>query len=107
MFGLPTAATTMSAPRHSAGRSRVRLCATVTVAFAASSRAAIYEEHAAGGRARHERITGRAGAELADIDVVKTIDILRRQDRLRHPLLVDMRGERQLHENAVDRGIGV
>lgn len=37
----PTAATRMSARRHSAGKSRVLECAIVTVAFAASNNAAI------------------------------------------------------------------
>jgi hypothetical protein len=59
-------------------------------------------QHAACGRAGHERIRGIAGRKLADVNVMKAIDVLRRCDRLRYPLFVQVIGQRQLHENAVD-----
>ena len=125
--GEPTAATRMSAREQTAGRSRVREWQTVTVAFspeeqrrerpADQDRAA--EHHglsALDGRpgltqqlddpARRARDEPRPPlGEQARAGGAEPVDVLRRVDRRDHRVLVDLLGERQLHEDAVD-GVG-
>ena len=48
-----------------------------------------------------------ARPQAPDIDRVKPVDVLLRVDRQHHPMNVDLRRQRQLHENAVDRFGGV
>ena len=61
----------------------------------------VLEHHdAAQRRARHQRIL--ADRELAGIVDVKAVDILGRIDRADHRFLVDLAGQRQLDEDAVD-----
>ena len=132
--GLPIATTRMSAVRQSAGRSRVREWAMVTVQSARSSscatgrptrferpittavcagerrpgcRAAASTRRAAC-RARESRAARRRDrAQPADIDGMEAVDILGRIDRQQHVRGVDVPGQRQLHQDAVHAGIGV
>ena len=64
------------------------------------------KNEAASRRAWHER-TGNAPGKAADIQLIETIDILRRSDRLDDPGAIDVRGNGKLDENAVDRSVGV
>ena len=127
--GRPTAATTISARRHKAGASWLRECTTVTVQSACSSSAAIglptmferpmttaclpdrspqhlfQQVQAAAGRAgREHRLAQR---QAADVVTVETVDILGRVDGQDHGGLLDLRWQRQLHQNAIHRGIAV
>src|SRR5215210_2934044 len=56
-------------------------------------------------RPRH--VPGRPGEQEPRVDRVEAVDVLHRVDRLDHALLGDLVGERQLHEDPVDRGVGV
>ena len=133
--GRPIAATRISARRHSAARSRVREWATVTVQWAASSRAATglptmlerpitsarrparsspsvrrNRQHAGHRRARHEQARRRRAAgreQPADVERVEAVDVLRRIDRLEHARGVDLLRQRQLDQDAVHRRVGV
>ena len=61
-------------------------------------------------RARHGKVERRAGgdrAQPADVDRVKAIDVLRRIDGKEDLRGVDVPGQRQLHQDTADRGIGV
>ena len=62
---------------------------------------------AAVGRAGHETAVPKAAEQAAGIDEVKSVHILVRVDRLDHGALVDLAGQWQLHQNAVDRRIGI
>ena len=127
--GLPTAANTRSARRQTAARSRVRECATVTVAFSASSSCTsglptmlerpittasspasesmhgLGQPHAAERRARRQRRQARRQAP--GIDRMKAVDVLGRIDGGDHLLRVDLRRQRELHQDAVHGRIGV
>ena len=59
-------------------------------------------QHAACGRTGHKRVRRVAGRELANVDVMKAVDVFRRCNRLRNPLFVQVIGQRQLNEDAVD-----
>ena len=45
---------------------------------------------------------GRAEVELAGVERMEAVDVLRRLDRADHPRLVDVARQRQLHEDGVD-----
>ena len=60
-------------------------------------------QYATGGRAGYEGVRGIPGRQFADVDVVKAVNVFRGQYRLGYLLLVQVPGQRQLHENAVDR----
>ena len=124
--GRPIAATRMSARRAIAAASSVFEWTVVTVQSAASSNAAnrLADDVRA---AEHDRLCagkirctvrgsirgslaactargrGSPAHKPADIDRVKPIDVLFRVDRRHHPMNVDLRRQRQLHQNAVDR----
>ena len=129
--GLPIATTRMSAWRQSAGRSRVREWAMVTVQSARSSSCAtgrptrferpittawlagqraqrvVQQHRAAERRAGHREVERRAGrdrAQPADIDRMEAVDILVRIDGQQHVRGVDVLGQRQLHQDAVHAG---
>ena len=129
MRGRPTAATRMSARRHSAGRSRVFEWAMVTVQLSRSSSAAI------GLPTMLERPTTMAlrparsgfwslssmrqpagvhgtrpsapGRQPSDIDDVEAVDVLVGIDRGQDRGLVDLLRQRQLHQDAVDAVVAV
>ena len=132
--GFPIATTRMSAERQTAGRSRDLEWQTVTVASPPFpcwiSRLAIglptmFDRPTMTALAplvsMPERISicctpkGVAGLsavgspmlELADVDRVKAVHVLGRDDRVEHPLAVDVLRQRELHQEAVDPGIGV
>ena len=65
------------------------------------------QDHAARRRAGHERRSRAPDREPADIDRMEAVDVLVGVDRLDAPACVDVLRQRQLHEDAVDRGIGV
>ena len=50
---------------------------------------------------------GRAQVELARVQWMQAVDVLHRVDRPDHSGLVDVLGQRQLHEEAVDSLVGV
>ena len=56
-------------------------------------------------RARHE--PRRTGRQQAEIERVKAVDVLERVNPFDHGRLVDLPGQRQLHQDAMDRRIGV
>ena len=64
------------------------------------------QNHAAGRRARQHRAPV-ATHEPPGIDRMQAVDVLFRPDRLDHRRLVEMRRQRQLHQDAMDRRIGV
>ena len=66
---------------------------------------AVQKHHAAERRAGDE--AARAGRQSSDIDRVKAIDILARIDAVEHFAGIDLRGQGQLHQNAMHRVIGV
>ena len=47
------------------------------------------------------------GGNLADVYGVKAVYVLRRVDPEQHATFVDLRGQRQLHQHAVDSVVGV
>ena len=49
----------------------------------------------------------RAGRQAADVDRVEAVDILARRDRAQHDAGVDVRGQGNLDQDAVDFGIGI
>ncbi len=55
----------------------------------------------------HGTSAGDARPQAPDIDRVKPVDILLRVDRQDDPMHVDLRRQRQLHEDAVDPFVGV
>src|SRR5439155_24026165 len=59
----------------------------------------------AGRRARHELRLARK--QRAEVRMMKAVDILRRRYRLEHARGVHVLRQRQLHQDAVQRGIGV
>ena len=67
----------------------------------------VEHDHRAGRRAGHERPAHLADRKQADIDRMEAVDVLLRVDRLEHPRRTDVPGQRQLHQNAVHRRIGV
>ena len=128
--GLPIAATSRSARRHTAGRSRVLECAMVTVAFSASSKlrhrladdvgAADHHGFEAGER-RHARSwpactqpsgvqgtsAGRPEASRPALTGWKPSTSLAGSMASSTALRVDLLGQRQLHQDAVHGRIGV
>ena len=127
--GRPTAATRMSASSVCRSRSCVREWQIVTVALRWRRRCAIglptmrerptttarapfdldlvlvEHPHDPERRARDERRP--AEVEPAGVDRVDAVDVLRGVDRLDHAVLVDVVGQRQLDEDAVDVVVGV
>ena len=63
------------------------------------------QHDAAERRARHQR--RQAAGKPPGIDRVKAVDVLGRVDRRDHLLGVDLLGQRQLHQDAVHRRIGI
>ena len=63
------------------------------------------ELHAA--RRRRGDVERRAEIEVPRVHGVKAVDVLAGASRVRHARLVHVRGERQLHEDAVDLVVGV
>ena len=61
-------------------------------------------DDAGGGRRGEPRLVE---PEAADVDRVEAVDVLVGIDAVEHPLLVDLPGERELHQDAVDRVLGV
>ena len=53
-----------------------------------------------GRRRRH--VDRRAEIEIAGVERVEAVDVLRRRDGVRHPRLVHVRRQRELHEDPVD-----
>ncbi|MCY1365305.1 hypothetical protein D9M69_521450 [compost metagenome] len=66
---------------------------------------ALQHLHAAVGRAGPE--TGHAGHERACAGDVEAVDVLGRRDRLDDLLRLNVRGQRKLHQDAVDGGVGI
>ena len=50
---------------------------------------------------------GAAAPQPADIERVEAVDVLGRIDRVDHALRIDLLRQRQLHQDAVDRVVGV
>ena len=124
--GLPTAATSTSASRQTPARSRVRECAIVTVALAPRRSCAIgrptmmlrptttacapasfdagerEEAHAARG-VPGTSAPGRPSARRPGVDRVEAVDVLGGVDAVEDALRVDLRRQRKLDEDAVDR----
>src|SRR5207237_9585496 len=48
-----------------------------------------------------------ADEHFADVHGMKSIDVLRRMDAPHHGLGIDLIGQRSLHKNAVNPGVGV
>ena len=63
------------------------------------------QHDAAERRARHQR--RQAGGEPPGVDRMEAVDVLRRIDGVEHLLGVDLLRQRQLHQDAVHRRIGV
>ena len=127
--GRPIAATRMSAVRHSAARSRVREWAMVTVPVLRQQqlRHRLADQHRAPDhhgvqpvqRGQHlfqqqqaaERRTGhqprQPGGEPPGIDHMQPVHVLLRIDRGDRRAGVEVFRQRQLHEDAVYRGVGV
>ncbi|EUA06726.1 bifunctional FolD 1 domain protein [Mycobacterium xenopi 4042] len=129
-WGTPTAATMISACRVSAARSRVAVWHKVTVAFSVrrvSSRPngrptvtprpmttawhprSARRSAAAGARCRARCTATGRGAEHqpAQVRRVQTVDILRRVDALQRRVLVEVLGQRQLHDVTGAVGVSV
>ena len=128
-FGWPMATIRMSASRVTAARSRVRLWQSVTVASPPGPRcdehdrqrpahdvAAADDHHVPAGdfdAAAHQQLLHalrRAGQEPrpalhqpADVLRMKRVDVLRRAHGQQHAVRIDLRRQRQLHQDAVDR----
>ena len=64
-------------------------------------------QHATSRCAGHEGVAHVAGSELADIDEVKAVHVLVGQDCLGHSLFIEVAGQRQLYEYAVNAVVGV
>ena len=65
----------------------------------------VQQAHAAAGRAGREYLD--ALHQAADVFAVEAIHVLDRVNRVDHRRLVDVRRQWQLHEDAVDRRIGI
>ena len=61
-------------------------------------------DHPDGGRWHEPR---PAEVELAGVFRMESIDVLRRIDGVRDPVVVDMAWQRQLHEQRIDRVVGI
>ncbi len=66
-----------------------------------------YENHRTSRRAGYEPAFEIACRQLAGIDDMQTIDVLFRQDRLDDRFGIQVFRQRQLNEDAVQRGVGV
>ena len=132
-FAWPMATIRMSAARVTAGRSRVRLWQTVTVAsppwprcmsmiaigLPTMSLRPTHHHVGPGDRdvvAQQQLLDAvrRAGQEPrpalhdpAHVLGMEGVDVLQRIDGLEHPRLVDLLRQRQLHQDAVDRRVAV
>ena len=127
--GTPTAATITSARDVSAARSRVREWQIVTVAcrcsrssaaglptmslrpittaFAPFELDAVFVEEREHAERRPRHVRRRAREEQPGVDGMEAVDVLDRIDGADHAALVDLRRQRQLDEDAVDRVVGV
>ena len=127
--GRPTAATRMSARAQTSAGLRVRECATVTVQFSRSSSCAIgrptmFERPSttasrparspSRSRSSIRQPSGRAGhggvpsaGQPPDVLGVEAVHVLAERHGVDHPRLVDVRGQRQLHQDAVHPRIAV
>jgi len=63
------------------------------------------KQHGASGRAGNQAAVEISGHQLAGVDHMQPIDVLLGPDRLDHRIGIEMRGQRQLHQDAVDVGI--
>ena len=56
-------------------------------------------------RARYQRV--EPGRDPADVERMKTVDVLARLERFDHPRRIDLRRQRQLDEDSVDPLVGI